>query len=541
MNFIFICLLTACQSLPGTGQESSLTKVTSDPQTTEILQTKPLPGAKQLQQEEMPKIAEQLQQVIESQPTPAPSNLWQRMVRNYGLSAPDNPRLLRELNWYTNHPKYLERIQERAAPFLHFIIEEIEKRGMPAEIALLPAIESAFQPFAYSPGRAAGMWQFIPSTGREFGLKQNWWYDGRRDAVFSTRAALDYLQALSKQFDGDWELALAAYNSGAGTVRRAISRNKKHNKATDFWSLNLPDETSAYVPRLLALAKVIKDSLAHAIETPVIPDEPYFTTINIGSQLDLALAADMADIPIQELYILNAGFNRWATPPDGPHQLTLPLNKVETFREKLATLPSEKRLSWKRYKIKAGDTLSSIARHHGTTSKFISDVNKLSSNKIRAGRHLLIPVSSKKLGQYVYTQKLRKAAIQNRPRKGQKQYYRVKPGDSLWKIAKSHKISYKKLAAWNGMAPGDPLKAGQKLVIWVSKKSSSKVSMLDHLPTNTQSRLHYKVRRGDSLSLIAQRFKVSITDLKRWNTLSGKYLKPGQRLNLYVDVTEQTL
>jgi membrane-bound lytic murein transglycosylase D len=465
------------------------------------------------------------------------------MRQNFALQIPtDNTRINQALNWYKSHPNYFQRIQERAAPFLFFILEEIDKRHMPAEIALLPAVESAFRPFAYSPGRAAGIWQFIPSTGRYFGLKQNWWYDGRRDVVTSTRAALDYLNRLSKQFNGDWELALASYNSGAGTVRKAISRNRKRGKPTDFWSLKLPDETRAYVPRLLALAKIFQNAESYGLELTPIADEPYFSTIDIKSQLDLALAAEMADLPIQELYLLNAGFNRWATDPEGPHQLTLPIDKLARFNQKLKALPPEKRLTWKRYKIKMGDSLSVIARRHGTTSKLIKRVNKLRGNTIRAGKHLLIPVSSKRLDHYVLAQDQRKAMIQNLTRKGEKRHYRVRPGDSLWKIAKSHQVSYKKLAAWNGVAPGDPLKTGQILVIWKEKlRAKSKLSLLDTQPTGTQSHLHYKVKRGDSLSRIAQRFKVSVADLKRWNTLSGKYLQPGQSLKLYVDVTEQTL
>lgn len=540
MNLIFACLLTACQSLPNPGQESALVEVPLDTISTEALQTQPLTEEKQVRSEQMPEVAEQLQEVIASLPDPEPEHIWDRMRDQYKLSIPSNPRLTRELNWYKKHPKYLQRIQERAAPFLYFILQEIEKRDIPTEIALLPAVESAFQPFAYSPGRAAGIWQFIPSTGRHFGLKQNWWYDGRRDVVRSTRAALDYLTRLNKQFDGDWELALASYNSGAGTVRSAIKRNIKRGKPTDFWSLKLPDETSAYVPRLLALAQIFKDAESYGFDLLAVPNEPYFSTVDIKSQLDLALAAEMADIPIQELYLLNAGFNRWATDPDGHHQLTLPLDKIDQFKQKLAALPAEKRLTWKRYKIKSGDSLSVIARRHGTSAKLIRQVNKISGNRIRAGKHLLIPVSSKNLDHYVYTQDQRKSAIQNRSRKGVKQHYRVKSGDTLWDIAKAHHVSYKKLASWNGMAPGDPLKTGQKLVIWTSK-STSKISLLDLQPTGTQSRLHYKVRRGDSLSRIAQRFKVSVADLKRWNTIKGKYLKPGQSIKLYVDVTEQTL
>lgn len=542
MNLIFSCLLVACQSLPNPEQGSGFVEVPLSSISTETLQTQAQTESKQVKPELSPEVAEKLQELVSSLPEPAPQHAWDRMRQNYALSIPNKHRINQAANWYKRHPKYLQRIQERAAPFLFFILEEIEKRDIPAEIALLPAVESAFQPFAYSPGRAAGIWQFIPSTGRHFDLKQNWWYDGRRDVVASTRAALDYLVSLSKQFDGDWELALASYNSGAGTVRKAIKHNRKQGKPTDFWSLKLPDETSAYVPRLLALAKIFNNAEAYGIELLNIPDAPYFSTIDIKSQIDLALAAEMADIPIQKLYLLNAGFNRWATDPDGPHQLTLPVDSLEQFSRKLAALPLEKRLSWKRYKIKAGDSLSVIARRHGTTPKLIKQVNKLQGNRIRAGKHLLIPVSSKNLDHYVYTQNQRKSAIQNRSRKGIKKHYRVKQGDTLWEIAKAHHVSYKKLASWNGMAPGDPLKTGQTLVIWTAKpNSNSKLSLLEMQPAGTQSRLHYKVRQGDSLSLIADRFKVSITDLKRWNTIQGKYLQPGQSIKLYVDVTEQTL
>jgi membrane-bound lytic murein transglycosylase D len=248
MNLLVACLFTACQTLPNGKGDASVSPQPLTPEVAAAVETQPSEPSAQVTLEQLPEVAGQLQQVVETLPEPVP-DLLGRMVNGFSLTYSHDQRVTQELNWYSSHPGYIERIQERAEPYLHFILEEIDKRGMPTEIALLPAVESAFQPFAYSPGRAAGMWQFIPSTGRHFGLKQNWWYDGRRDVVSSTKAALDYLQSLSKQFDGDWELALAAYNSGAGTVRSAIRRNQKRGRKTDFWSLNLPDETSAYVPR----------------------------------------------------------------------------------------------------------------------------------------------------------------------------------------------------------------------------------------------------------------------------------------------------
>lgn len=541
MNLFLACLLSACQTLPDTKAGGTLSEQVLSPEVEQALQEQPGLDALQLSIANQPGVARQLQDVVEEVAIELPRDLQGRMVEGFTLTLPHNPRTTRELDWYRGHPGYIDRIQERAEPYLHFILEELGKRDMPSEIALLPAVESAFRPFAYSPGRAAGMWQFIPSTGRHFGLKQNWWYDGRRDVVASTHAALDYLLALSKQFGGDWELALAAYNSGAGTVRNAIRRNLKRGRRADFWSLDLPNETSAYVPRLLALAEIFRNPQKYDITLQSFPDEPYFTTVDVESQLDLALAAEMADLTIQDLYLLNSGFNRWATDPDGPHRLNLPIDKVEAFRQKLAQMPPEKRLTWKRYRIRSGDTLDVIARKHGTTTRLLKEVNKLSGSTIRAGKHLLIPVSSKDFEHYVYSAEQRKAAVQNTRRKGRRQDYLVKPGDSLWTIARAHRVSYRKLARWNGMAPGDPLKSGQKLVIWTKKGDSSKTSPFDLQPSGTQSSLHYKVRRGDSLSAIAQRFKVSVSDLKRWNTLDGKYLQPGQRLKLYVDVTEQTL
>ncbi len=540
MNLFIACLISACQTMPNGEAESALRQQPAAPEVSETLRLQPSEPAARINAESLPEVTQQLQELVETLPVEEP-DLISRMLNGFSLDLPDEQRITQELNWYRSHPDYIQRIQERAEPYLHFILDEIDRRSMPSEIALLPAVESAFRPFAYSPGRAAGMWQFIPSTGRHFGLKQNWWYDGRRDVVSSTKAALDYLQSLNKQFDGDWELALAAYNSGAGTVRSAIRRNERKGKSTDFWSLKLPDETSAYVPRLLALSEIFRNADSYGVSLLELPDEPYFTSVDIGSQLDLALAADMADLPIQDLYLLNSGFNRWATDPEGPHRLNLPLDKVDAFLAELEQLPPEKRLTWKRYKIKPGDSLSLIATRHKTTTKLLRQVNKLRGNNIRAGKHLLIPVSSQSLDHYVYSAEQRKASIQNRQRNGHKHVYVVKPGDSLWSIARHYSVSHRTLAKWNGMAPGDTLKTGQKLVIWSKQKVASVSSPLDLQPMGTQSSLHYKVRRGDSLARIAQRFNVSVSDLRRWNTLNGKYLQPGQRLKLYVDVTEQTL
>ncbi|WP_432459860.1 MULTISPECIES: LysM peptidoglycan-binding domain-containing protein [unclassified Agarivorans] len=457
-------------------------------------------------------------------------DLWQRIEQQFELPLPQkNKRLQAQLNWFLKHPDYMARVSKRAAPYLYFIVEEIERRDMPLELALLPIVESAFQPFAYSHGRASGIWQIIPGTGTRFGLEQNWWYDGRRDIYASTRAALDYLEYLNKFFDGDWLHALAAYNSGEGRVQRAIRANKKKGKPTDFWSLDLPRETRAYVPKLLALSQLLQHRIEYKIDVPAISNKPYFSQVDTHSQIDLALAAELADIKLQQLHQLNPAFNRWATAPNGPHYLLIPKKKAANFEFALASLTKQDRMQWARYKVKSGDSLSVIAKRYNTTSKQIKELNKLSSNKIKTGQHLLVPVSSRKQSAYTLSQTQRLASKQKTPHGDIKLSYRVKSGDSFWSIAKAHQVNHRDIASWNGMAPSDMLKPGQKLIIWQKTKLNDQ-----RIQTIT-----YQVRNGDSLSRIAQKFKVSVSDLLKWNKLNkNNYLKPGQKLKLYINVAE---
>ena len=222
----------------------------------------------------------------------ATPDLWHRLRAGFALDHDaSEPRVQAQLNWYKKHPRYIDRVVDRGSRYLHYIVSEAEKRGLPTELALLPVVESAFDPFAYSHGRAAGLWQFIPSTGKYFGLTQSWWHDDRRDIIAATDAALTYLDRLATRFDGDYMLALAAYNSGGGTVSSAMRRNRKRNQPTDYWSLDLPRETRHYVPKLIALAKIFDNPQAHGIELPPLDDEPYFEIVDTGSQLDLAQAA----------------------------------------------------------------------------------------------------------------------------------------------------------------------------------------------------------------------------------------------------------
>jgi membrane-bound lytic murein transglycosylase D len=466
-----------------------------------------------------------------------PEDLYQVLRRNFtfDLSIEDK-RVMQQLKWYASHQSYLNRVSARASRYLYHIVEEIQVRDMPMDLALLPIVESAFDPFAYSHGSASGMWQFIPSTGKMYGLKQNWWYDGRRDVVESTRAALDYLQALNKMFDGDWLLALASYNSGPGTVLKAQRKNRAAGKPTDFWHLDLPKETEAYVPKMFALAKLFHAPDKYGVELPIVSTEPFFAQVETGGQIDLAQAAKLADMSLSDLYLLNPAFNRWATDPDGPHKLLVYADKEDTFKTNIAKLPPKDRLTWERYTIESGDSLLTIARKYDVTVDVIRDVNNINGNLIRAGKTLLIPVASKGDNFYALSADNRLKVKQNALSGSNKSRvdYTVQRGDTFWDISRKYDVSVQSIAKWNNMAPKDVLKPGQTLVIW-TETANATTAALDN--RSVVRKVGYVVRRGDSLYRIADKFNLRISDIQKWNTLPEKYLQPGDRLTLYVDVT----
>ncbi|WP_292956352.1 LysM peptidoglycan-binding domain-containing protein [Neptuniibacter sp. UBA847] len=468
----------------------------------------------------------------------APSDLWQVTRDEMQLDLHlENERVQSQLKSFLKHPTYMDRIVKRATPYYFHIVNEAIKRDIPTELALLPIVESAYDPFAYSHGRAAGAWQFIPSTGKYFGLTQNWWYDGRRDIISSTDAAYKYLSQLNKRFDGDWLLALAAYNAGGGTVSLAIKKNKRQNLPTDFWSLKLPKETMAYVPKLLAIAELVKNAEKYNVALKPMPNQPYFSQIDTQSQIDIAQAATMAGITTKELYLLNPGFNRWATAPEGPHRLLVPVANKAQFNKALSELPADKRVQWTRYTIKSGDSLSTIAQAFETSVELIRKTNNIANNNIRAGKTLLVPTASQLSSEYVLSQHQRHIQKQkniSRTTDRKDTYHTVKSGDSFWSIAKTHNVGVRQLASWNSMAPGDSLAIGKRLVIW-SKPQQSVISSADR---QIIRKVGYKVRSGDSLARIAGKFNVRIDDILQWNKISKRnYLQPGQRLTLYVDVT----
>ena len=471
------------------------------------------------------------------EPEPGSGDLLARLRDGFTLEAEMNSQVRTHLNWFLKHPEYLDRVFNRAQRYMPYIVDELERRGLPLELALLPIVESAYDPFAYSHGRAAGLWQIIPGTAKRFGIRQNWWYDGRRDVVDSTDGALSYLAYLHELMGGDWLLAIASYNSGEGNVLRSVKRNRSRSLPTDFWNLKLPKETSSYVPKLLALVELVREPAAFGIQLPPLLDAPQFAQTDIGGQLDLALAAELAGVDVDTLYAFNSGFNHWATDPEGPHRLVLPVDVSETFSSALAALPENERVRWQRHNVRAGETLSEIAKKYRTTVAAIKNANGISGNTIRAGAYLTVPVASKPLADYSQSAEARLAKTQNRERKGQRVEHQVRSGESFWSIGRRYGVGTRELAAWNGMAPRDTLSVGQKLVVWARGAAPASAPGSN----GTTRKLHYTVRSGDSLYLIANRFRITISDLVRWNSIDrDKILRPGQTLTMYVDVTRQS-
>ncbi len=485
------------------------------------------------------------------------SDLLTRLRSRFAWEIAADPAVQRERDWYARNQAYLDRVFTRADLYLFHIVEALEARGMPAELALLPIVESAFDPFAYSHGRAAGLWQIIPGTGKRLGVEQNWWFDGRRDVLDSTRAALDYLDQLQRQFDGDWLLAVAGYNSGEGNVARALKKAAAAGKPLDFWGIKnyLPAETRTYVPRLLAIAELVGDPGVFGVTLPELRNEPRFAVVETGSQIDMALAAELAGIPTDALYALNPGVNRWATDPEGPHRLLLPSTQANAFAASLAALGPRERVQWTRHRVSGGDTIGGIAERYETTPAVLREVNGLRGNTIRAGDYLMIPTATQSLASYTQSADARAARQQSTTRSGQRREHVVKNGESLWSISRAYNVDLRSLASWNAMAPGDVLSVGRELVVWADAPTTVAAaattgaqaslvradSVASFAATNRIREITYVVRRGDSLSSIARRFRVSVDKLVEWNRGAGdKYLQPGQRLKMVVDITEQS-
>jgi membrane-bound lytic murein transglycosylase D len=391
-------------------------------------------------------------------PAAGPTDLWERIRGGFAIPDLTGPLVVQRQSWYAQRPEQIRIIVERSRRYLFHIVEELERRGMPTELALLPMVESAFNPMAYSRAHASGLWQFIPSTGRNYNLEQNWWYDGRRDIMASTDAALDYLQALHEQF-GDWHLALAAYNMGENGLARAIERNRARGKRADYESVAIPRETRYYVPSLQAFKNIVANPAAAGVALDPIPNAPYFVTVMLTRDIDLKVAAKLAEMPVDELVALNPAHNRPVVSAAVAPELVLPADRAEVFLMNLEghVTPLS---SWQVYTFKPGDRLEKIAGDHGISVERLRAVNGIRSRATPvAGQQLLVPEK----GSAAASEPL--PPIFTPPAAGRIVQYRVKKGDTVSSIARALGAKLADVRNANG---GDQLAVGKTLTIAIT-------------------------------------------------------------------------
>ncbi len=488
-------------------------------------------------------------------------DLWDRIRIGSRFSRVDRPEVRRAIDFYVNYREFIEGSADRGRPYLHYIVEELDRRQMPLDIALLPIVESAFQPHARSRRGAVGVWQFIPATGRRFGLERNDWYDGRRDVFASTRAALDYLGHLYERFDQDWLIALAAYNCGERNVERAVSANRAAGKPTDFWSLDLPAETQAYVPRLLAVAAIVGSPLRHQVELPPLPNQPYLATVEVGRQIDLNAAAVHAGVTESDFRALNSGYLRAMTRPEGGNTVFVPVAYAQEFTQALtqhaaaftprraASLARAADGDAQQYRVREGDSLWAIARRYDVTIEALRELNEVNGNRLKIGQTLLVPLSAERSTAPARQVPANVDAPAVAPENGTRRVHTVRAGDSLWTIARHYDVHIREIVAWNGISAKSVLRPDQQLVVWAEEQSAEEETSA---PVETSPQLvetslaadsagsafqlvRYQIQYGDSLWTIAQRFRVSIDQLCLWNGLRAQaVLQPGDNLDVYV-------
>ncbi|HEU5468371.1 MAG TPA: transglycosylase SLT domain-containing protein, partial [Steroidobacteraceae bacterium] len=376
-----------------------------------------------------------------------------RIRGDLSLPRVDHPRVDREIEWLQRNPDYLARVFGRAQRYLHHVVNEVEARALPGDLALLPVVESAFNPFAYSRSHASGLWQFIAPTGERYGLRRNYYQDQRRDVIESTRAALEYLTQLHDRFDGDWFLAIAAYNYGSGNVQRAINRNRALGRKTDFFSLSLPAETRAYVPKLVALAKMVRTPEAYGFYLPPIPDTPYFRVVPTDGPVDLRLMAELAGVDTEELHALNPAWNRWITDPEGPHRVLIPEVVAEGFVGKLAALDGKARARLAVHAVEPGESLASIAGRYKVPESFVKQMNAGKGAELHPGDELWMPAGD--------VSQLRAGLGSDMERR----IHRVRSGESLWSISRRYGMTVPQLARMNHISAKALLKPGQRLQV----------------------------------------------------------------------------
>jgi membrane-bound lytic murein transglycosylase D len=512
--------------------------------------------------------------VFEAAPIVAEPDLWMRIRSGFKLAELDSPLIAEHEKWYGSRPDYVARMTERSQRYLFHIVAEVERRGLPTEIALLPMIESAFNPTALSRSNAAGIWQFIPSTGKHFGLDQNWWYDGRRNVLAATNAALDYLQKLYGMFDS-WELALAAYNCGEGTVSRAIAANRAKGLPTDYLSLKLPGETRDYVPKLLAVKNIVANPASFGVTLSALPNKPFFTTVEVNKHIDVALAARFADMSLEEFVALNPAYNKPVITHNDNEVLLLPTTKLAMFKANMQRYGNRQLHSWQAYQGRRGERIDKIAKAHGVSVAHLRSLNAVQEKrgKLKTAQLLLVPLKLAKplpTAAQIATTIAPPMAMVTVPqvvavtRKNVPQTHVVQKGDTLYTLANRFDTNVDTLRAHNRLN-GAAVKVGDSIEVPAAAQSPQPVDngkLIAQLeaaappkampvaeapvaltpvvhatktakPARSFKQAFYTVKPGDSLYSIAKAFEVAVNDLKRWNNMGrSTRLLPGRKIQV---------
>lgn len=458
-----------------------------------------------------------------------PTDVWDRIRRGYAIPNLNSDKVDYWIRFYTKNPAYMKRMTERASKYLYNIAEEVESRGMPMELALLPFVESAFEPEALSHAKAAGLWQFMPATGNEYSLAQNLWRDDRQDILESTRAALDYFEYLHGLFN-DWQLSLAAYNWGEGSVQRAIARAKARKQKTDYAHLRMPKETANYVPKLEAIKKIVADPAKYGVELPDVGNEPFFVQVTKPRDIDVKTAAELAGMPLDEFRRLNPSYKLPVLVAAHNNVMLLPADKVDYFIDNLASwMDSGQPLSrWTTYKMKEGENLSKVAAKFGMTEDEVRKVNGIPKGR-KVLAHSTLLVRSDNAGREDISAEEADARLRLSPATTWRRVvYRVRSGDNLTNIARRWHITVKSIVTSNRLR-NDRLKIGQRLILTVPNVERQSIRTVQ---TKKSSHVIHTVRSGDSLSTIAARYGVTISELKKTNRLSRNLIRPGQRLRI---------
>lgn len=460
-------------------------------------------------------------------------DFWQHLRADFQLPPADNqPQVQAQIRWFAHNQGYLTHTIRRAAPYMYFILQETQKRNLPGELVLLPINESAYNPFAGSWKGAVGLWQLMPGTAYGLGIKQDWWFDGRRDIYASTNAALDYLTYLQSFFGGDWLLAMAAYDTGEGNVQRAIHRNNMLGRPTDFWSLDLAQETRSYVPRLLALVAIIRDPARYGIQLPPISDQPYLQQVDLGAPINLTQAAQLAGMSLGELKQLNPGYNHTTTDPNGPYKLLLPIDRIALFKQQLAALPGVVHTTWGRYRVQPDDTLTSIAQRYQISITELKRVNHIRAHVAPVGKVIMIPTGTESAVPHIVdtnnTLPSTNATANNLTATARDLGARQAVSELLHQ---QDIVNNRANTNSNNSAQHENMDENNSDADLAANSAAETPVQTQSDKVVTGQKQYHTVKRGETLANIAHRYNVKISQLQRWNNIKNiRDIQPGTRL-----------